>query len=371
MRLLGTSTLGYPERRNFVDLPYTDVYFKKVQSLSKVPAVLSEKLLGRHSQYYWNQFRDFDFNGVELLHFFNGLSFGSKPWITTFETCLPRWGGKNTVNGINLLAGDSCKKIIALSDNAKFIQREFLYTSYPERLTEIEDKLMVLKPAQEIYENIAYKGQIENDKIRFAFVGADFFRKGGKEVLRAFDELNILYQDFWHLTIISSLNYGDYATNSTIEDYNHALALIEKHNRNITHLNYLPNKEVIKVLQNSHVGLLPSHADTFGYSVLESQGCGCPVISTDIRALPEINNGALGFEITVPKDGLNEALYSTARDRKLLSTTITDGLLDHITGILENPRLLVEKHENVSTIHQGSLKRNARILEDLYMDILR
>ena len=50
------------------------------------------------------------------------------------------------------------------------------------------------------------------------------------------------------------------------------------------------NSEVMNILKNTHVGLLPTYADTYGYSVLEAQSFGCPVITTNIRAMPEINN---------------------------------------------------------------------------------
>ncbi len=34
-----------------------------------------------------NQFEDLDLNRVDLLHFFNGISYGRTPWVTSFETC--------------------------------------------------------------------------------------------------------------------------------------------------------------------------------------------------------------------------------------------------------------------------------------------
>ena len=38
-----------------------------------------------------NQFEDFDLNKVDLLHFSNGISYGKIPWISSFETILPRF----------------------------------------------------------------------------------------------------------------------------------------------------------------------------------------------------------------------------------------------------------------------------------------
>ena len=38
-----------------------------------------------------NQFEDFDLNKVDVLHFSNGVSFGKTPWVSHFETILPRF----------------------------------------------------------------------------------------------------------------------------------------------------------------------------------------------------------------------------------------------------------------------------------------
>ena len=41
--------------------------------------------------HFTNQFYDFGLNRVDLLHFFNGISFGATPWVASFETVLPRF----------------------------------------------------------------------------------------------------------------------------------------------------------------------------------------------------------------------------------------------------------------------------------------
>lgn len=59
-------------------------------------------------------------------------------------------------------------------------------------------------------------------------------------------------------------------------------------------------------MKNSHVGLLQTWSDTYGYSVLEFQACACSVITTDLRALPEINNNEVGWLIELPKNIFKE-----------------------------------------------------------------
>lgn len=62
-------------------------------------------------------------------------------------------------------------------------------------------------------------------------------------------------------------------------------------------------------MKKSDVGLLPTWADTYGYSVLEFQACGCPVISSNTRGLPEINNNEAGWIINMPLTKLKEIDY--------------------------------------------------------------
>ena len=120
----------------------------------------------------------------------------------------------------------------------------------------------------------------------------------------------------WHLNIISKLEFGDYASKTTIEDYKSAKKIINELSGNISYHKILPNSEVMNILKNTHVGLLPTYADTYGYSVLEAQSFGCPVITTNIRAMPEINNWKKGWIIKVNKDSLNNAKLNTKRAHK-------------------------------------------------------
>jgi glycosyltransferase involved in cell wall biosynthesis len=91
------------------------------------------------------------------------------------------------------------------------------------------------------------------------------------------------------------------------------------------------------------VGLLPTWADTYGLFVLEAQASGCPVITTDVRALAEINNSRIGWLIRVPKDALGEAIYATPENRLELSQKIQAGLEEIIRGIVEDPSVIASK----------------------------
>ncbi len=100
---------------------------------------------------------------------------------------------------------------------------------------------------------------------------------------------------------------------------------------------------MLELLKNADVGLLPTWADTYGLSVLEAQASGCPVITTNVRALPEINNNHVGWLIKVPKDELGEAIYATDEDRQKLSQSIQSGLESDIRSIVADPSVIALK----------------------------
>ena len=164
-------------------------------------------------------------------------------------------------------------------------------------------------------------------------------------MLRAFDRLS---QKNWHLTIVSSLSINDYATQYTKEEQRvlkqEVLEILDRRTDQIDWHQSLPNEKVLSIMKTSHVGLLPTWHDTYGYSVLEFQASGCPVISTDIRALPEINNNTCGWVIPIGKrfDARISPLKSK-KQRNAFSKDLTDSLKTLFEEILGSPRALLQE----------------------------
>jgi glycosyltransferase involved in cell wall biosynthesis len=112
----------------------------------------------------------------------------------------------------------------------------------------------------------------------------------------------------------------------------------------ITHYPWLTNQEVLEEIRHSDVGLLPSFAETYGYSVLEFQASGRPVITTDVRAFPEINNDNCGWLIPVRKQEIGgEAFYGSLEERLRLSSDIERGLRAVLDEIIGNPEVVLTK----------------------------
>lgn len=307
-----------------------------------------------------NQFEDFDLNKVDILHFSNGISYGKTPWISHFETLLPRFAhilrrkdptarqNKHTETltqrGLDALTGASCKNIIAWSENAAKHQRDYLSELPSDIADAILSKMLVLAPPQELLVNeVKPKKYDRKNPIRFILVGAGFFRKGGREILNSFEKMVCQDKLPIQLVLVSRLRQDHYAAHETAEDIVWAKEKIAANQDWIEHYTVIPNDEVLALQKTCDVALLPTYADTYGLSALEAQATGCPVISTDVRALPEINNTEAGWLINVPKTDLGEAFYQTPEDRAFLSERIQTGLEHIIQKIVEDPSVIAKK----------------------------
>lgn len=294
---------------------------------------------------------------VDIIHTFNTVCRTDQPWCSTFETTLPRtnltcsanWTDPDSVRLRDLdrrlydeLAKDNCTALLALSQSACAIQRQSLEALDKPARDRLLAKTAVLLPPQKLLLDdaaIDEKFAAVTDQIRFLFIGKQFFRKGGAQVidvLKSYEK-----KASFHLTVVSSLAYGDNVSQTAQTDMERYRRLLETTDW-ITWHPALPNDAVLDLCRKAHVGLLPTFADTFGYAVLEMQAAGCPVITTDIRALPEINNDQTGWLCHLPKRQLGgEALYQTPTQRTIMKESLLSELkrvfeqVFHDTGSLQ------------------------------------
>ena len=307
-----------------------------------------------------NQFEDFELNAVDIIHLMNGVSYGKTSWVSSFETILPRFSelvtrhqGEVPVSvtltpfvekGLKALAGSVCKGIIAWSQCSANMQRD-LMNSFPTDFSKpILAKMQVLHPPQNpLVDAVAPRQYDQSNPIRFILVGAAFFRKGGRELLLAFERLVKEEHLPIKLVVVSSLRLEPYAAHETEQDVQWAKQTFADNPDWVEYYASLPNDKVLELMKTCDVGLLPTWADTYGISVLEAQACGLPVITTDSRALPEMNNNQVGWLISVPQNRLKEALYATAEQRQNLSDAIRLGLEASICEIVANPDQIAQK----------------------------
>jgi len=370
--LVGTNGTDYLRQRNILSLPLERYRTVQVYDAFRCVRFIFYRGLGRSNQLVENLFCDFGLNRCRLLHFFNAISLGRTPWVTTFETSLPRWRVSTerfVERGLRCLASPACGRLIAMSQCAYDIQCDRL-DAVPALRDAIVSKLTVVHPPQQILvDDVERKDG--NDRITFTLVGEDFFRKGGAEVLRVFTRL----MDEGHrvrLNIVSSMAYGDYATQTSRHDLEAATQLIHKHPDAIHHYPQLPNDAVLRLFRASHVGLLPTYADTYGYSVLEAQANGCPVITTNVRALPEINDDECGWMINLPKDSHGNAHMRSDEARACVSRLLEEQLEAVVRTMLRDPVTI--KHKAYRALERLKQRHDPRTqaakIEAIYDSVL-
>lgn len=346
--IVGVKARTYPEERNFSGLAVPGFQFKKVADLYKYPAYAYFKLKKKPHPRWLNIFNDFGSGNYQILHFFNAVNAGRKPWISTFEYYMPRGAQKVGVNKsekkyidyvLGRISDDSCRQIIALSQFAYDAQVKYLQ-DYGSFIETVQGKMRVMHPSQKIIvENISEKPN--NKDLSFVLIGADFFRKGGLEVLNVFDKL-LSAKNKVKLTIVSKMQFGDYASTSTEKDLEQALSIIDQHEQ-IVHHRFLENEKVLELFKAADIALLPSYEETYGYTVLEAQAAGCPVITTNGTAFPEINNEKLGWLIDVDLDNDLRSVPRSADAKQKFKDDVQSQLFNIISEIIANPEIVKVK----------------------------
>ena len=189
---------------------------------------------------------------------------------------------------------------------------------------------MKITPHTQLYVDESIAGR--NDIVKFVFVGKDSIRKGVREIVEVMTEIRKTRKDFELYLILHLDNYKDYVFRSyddSKEEMDELKMKIDTAKDWIHFYDRLPNEKVMEIVKQCDVGLLPTWHDTYGYSVLEFQSCGLPVLSTDCRALPEINKH--GWRISLSTNRI-DSFKEKNRQRMLLQKEIHDiviHILDH------------------------------------------
>ena len=381
---IGYTNPGYPVKRTILGKVQGCEYIRS-RSLASVFSAIAIKLkLGRLASALINLFiGGTNYKKIALLHFFNVIQFPfcNKPFLTTFETALPRFPvhkGLLWKLGWRSLLSKKCKALLALSECSRRIQEQWTQEAVESGILskveaqEILSKIKVVHPPQEalIEEEELLKKDFSSP-LKFLFVGKDFCRKGGGEIVRAFERVKKLFDV--QLIVIGDPRRNGYTTDAQWDDADAILKLIQSNQDWITYYPLLENAKVLELMKACHVGLLPTRADTYGYSVLEMQACGLPVITTDVRALPEINNDECGWLIHVQKKACGEAFYATPEEIVALSQTIEAQLEVIVKEICKNPptnqRKALAALKRIKEMH--SPERYAAQLKCVYDEVLQ
>ncbi len=259
----------------------------------------------------------FPLKRFDLVHALNRVPLGPTPYIIGFESHLPRAfapGDAPVVERLTRhLAGRKCVRILPMSE---FARRTFLkqHAKSPV-LAELEAKLQVRQPNIEIPDVTEwFDPSAPLDELRLVFVGGHFARKGGLAVLKLAEKAREKGVPL-HATIVSSLEYGDgiWTDPANPAFYEPYLKLLDL--PNVTLIHGAPNSEVQKLMHRSHVSLLPTFADTYGYSAVEGMANFTPVLGTTQGALPEFVDASNGVLLNIETNDVGEWLHVARNDQ--------------------------------------------------------
>jgi glycosyltransferase involved in cell wall biosynthesis len=231
-------------------------------------------------------------------------------------------------------------------------------------------KVNVVRPALRLSRaNWASPRETTDKPTRLLFVGSDFYGKGGLETIRAFKKLR--QEADVTLTMVTSLP-------------SRALAEVVSVPK-ITILSRLSWKELEHEFANSHIFVLPTHTDTFGFVFLEAFGNRLACAGPRHFAVPEIidhgrtgllfetensNFGADGLPIFDPSGPGRSKLIERLREP---SSKYIDGLAETLARLVDDSDfrngLAAAAHTEVAE-GKYSCSRRAQVLLDVYRKAL-
>ncbi|MDF7785106.1 glycosyltransferase family 4 protein [Pantoea stewartii] len=352
---IGISNTHYPEQRNILVNPDNHYINLKKRNLFYFLNPLRTRLLKKNKRFVFVPVPFAMGEKPDILHLFNEVAITPMNWVATFETELPRvlpvagvakQDNPELKQLIPYLLKDNCFGLIAISDATLHIQMKLFK---PDVAAKIRAKTLVMHPPQTLFTQ--QKRPRQSDKLRLVFVGNEFYRKGGAEVVLAISELIETGQiDAGQLDVqlIGELTKRHNVAHRAFQDndafYRDIEDRITRH-ACFTHHSRKDNRELMQLFQQSDVGLLPTWQETYGFSVLEMQASGCPVLTSNVRALPEINPPTAGWLIDGELNDDREYQVNSEAEKHRLRRALIDGIKTTLLDILAQPQQLTEKGE--------------------------
>jgi glycosyltransferase involved in cell wall biosynthesis len=218
-----------------------------------------------------------------------------------------------------MLLRDNCKRIVFWSQ-AGLATMSSYGGIHNEALTH---KATVVYPA--VRKVDAELIRFNDGDVNLLFTG-DFFRKGGVNVLDAFDRLRKKYPGVTlNLCCDERIDFrtpNTHLRNQYLEKARtmHGVSWLGRINR---------DDLIQKVLPRTDVYLLPTYAETFGFAILEAMAFGIPVVATNVFAIPEmVENGKTG--LLIDTTGFDAERWL----RGYVVNTIPAPFREHVTDVL-------------------------------------
>ena len=178
-----------------------------------------------------------------------------------------------------LLLRENCRKIVFWSEAGRKTLHSYGAID-DERLLR---KVTVVHPAVRRVPDASIRFH-DRDAVQLLFSG-DFFRKGGVNVVDAFERAQRRYPSI-RLTVCSDVRIDFNTRNAALKaEYMTRL----RANPGIEWIGRVDRDELVtEILPRTDIYLLPTYAETFGMAILEAMAFAIPVIATNHFAIPEM-----------------------------------------------------------------------------------
>lgn len=238
----------------------------------------------------------------------------------------------------SFLTSDRCRFIMPYSFASETYLKLGLsdWTDSLEQKTEVIplaiDRHLISKRVEELLP------RNESEKMRFLFVGNHFFDKGGREVLRAFQNIREYHDS--ELTIVSSA-----PPHHAREFQKYAMRM--KHEKDVVfHHTGIPRSMLMRLYDSSHAFLFPSYMDQVPFVLLEAMAAGLPLIGSNSYAMPEMSiHGVNGFVVESPWVAFPRSELRTARHLASYRSAVLDerNFDTVVEGLIDKMRRLIDQ----------------------------
>ncbi len=291
----------------------------------------------------------------DLVHAFNAIPLTDKPWLTTFESVLPRaLGPLGTPVAHALrerLLRDNCRTLIAMSRYArgKLVKANRGWTP----LDRVLAKVTVVYPHFDARPATVRRAATP---LRLLFVGNDFARKGGIVALRAVAQATARGLPV-HLDVVSGFRLAGAVYTDHPDRARYAADLRLLDHPAVTVHGRLDNSAVLALMASAHVQLLPTLDDTFGYSVIEGFSVGTPALVSNVCAMPELVPPEAGATLALEVDEWGNWLGLGQRTQENYWEILNETFDALAQQVVQHLTVLIHEPARVEQWSEGALER--------------